>query len=513
MMGSSRIQNSYKNLVFGMASQIILVLLNFILRTVFIRTLGVEYLGISSLFMNIINVLSIAELGIGSAITFSMYKPIKDNDYDRIAALVDYYRKVYYVIAAIITGIGLALLPFMHLIVNIPGGVDNINLIFSLYLANTVLSYLAYYKRSIITTDQKNYIIVSINFLVTFIQVLGQCMVLLLTKNFILFLIIQIVCTLVGNILIEAKANKLYPYLRNKHVLPKEVRSDIASNIKAMFLYKLGGMVMNQTDTILISLLIGTIWVGYYANYAMLIAAAKTFIAIIFTSLFASIGNLNAGDDEEKKYSLFKTLNLATFWIFGFVSVSFFVLFDDFITLWLGEQFLLSKWVTLLIVLNFFIPGMLSHITSFRDTTGLFRKTQYIVMITAVLNIVLSCIFGQVWGMAGILLAAVIARLSTNFWYEPYALCKYYFNKPSSPYFKKQLYYAVLLVGSGALTYLIELSIREVTLFTFIVKLAICLLVPNIIYFIALKRTEEFKYIYDNSIRLFARKIKSMGRV
>ncbi len=500
MPRETRTFNSMRNISVGIVNQVLITLLNFISRTIFIKTMGVEYLGINGLFSNILTVLSLAELGIGNAIMYALYRPLSREDRSKVAAIMQYYKKLYLIVAGAVTVAGLLLVPFLPLLVNTEKVIVNITTYYVLYLCNTVFSYLFSYRASIVNADQKMYITKIYYFVFYVIQFILQSILLVATRNFLYYLAAQILCTFCNNYFLSRKAAKLYPYIIGKAVLDKNERRAIFENIKSLFLYKLGGVLLNNSTNIIISIMIGTVWVGYYSNYGMYITALLLFINIIFSSMNASIGNLNISADPEHKCGIFNVLNFIAFWITGFAAITLFILFNDFIVVWIGSEYILDRLTVGAIILNFYILGIINPVWIFRDSVGLFKHTKYVFMITSALNIVLSVILGKLAGLGGILISAPVSRLVTNYWYEPLILYRVFFKKKSSEYFKKQLVYFTVMIISGAAAYILTGWIQEVTFGGFIAKVLICGLVPNVLFYVLLRKTAEFNYIKQNYI-------------
>ena len=361
---------------------------------------------------------------------------------------------------------------------------------------NSVASYLFVYKSSIINADQKGYIISIYSTIINIIRIIIQIIFLLLTRNYIVYLIIQIVCTLLNNIFIAHKADKIYPFINEEYQLNKEEKRSIFSNIKSVFLYKVSGVLLNGTDNILISTLVGTIWVGYYSNYNMITGTISKFITTAFSSLNASIGSLVVDDDYKNRYSIFKILQMISFWIAGFCFVCIYILIDDFIILWIGEKFVLNQAILLAILFNFYIACVLQPIWSYREATGLFRKIKYIMIITAIVNLMLSVLLGIKWGVAGIITASALAKLTTYFWYEPIILFKEYFNTPSKKYFIHHMFNLIVVMVLAFIIKILCGMMIEVNWLNFIIKVFICCTVPNIVYLFLYSRTVEFKILY-----------------
>lgn len=505
---TSRTFNSMRNIIFSIAIQICTVLLNFASRTVFIKILGSEYLGINGLFTNVLTILSLAELGIGNAIIYSMYKPLANKDTKKITALMNFYKEVYKKIAIVILIMGIAIIPFLKYIVNMEQEIEHIYIYYVLFLTNTVVSYFFIYKVSIINADQKMYIQKVYQFITLIIQFILQVIILVTTHNFMLYLIVQIVCTIGNNVALSLKADKLYPYINEKEILEEEDRKSIYSNVSAMFIHRITGTILNNTDNILISILVGTVWVGYYSNYYMIVSSILSMGTLVFTAITASIGNLNANTDTKKQESIFQQLNLISFIIFGVCTIGLANLFDDFITLWIGKEYILDNLTMLSIVINFYIQGTLNPGLVFKDTTGLFKDTKWMSIILAVLNIVLSIVLGKIIGLAGILVATFISRLLTICWYQPYMLYKNIFHMSSKKYFLQQAKYVVTLLITYWISKLAVSFITEVSIVNFIVKGFLVLCIIMIFFYIAIRKDNEFKMLKEKFLNPIIKKLK-----
>lgn len=512
MEKKSRKQYVTLNIMAGFVSQVISMILQLIGRTIFIHSLGIEYLGINAMFYNVLMVLSLADLGFGTAIVYSMYKPLAENDRDTVAALLTYYKKIYHRLAIIVVVAGVAMIPLMPYVINLNSDIPYLPVYYLLYVVNIVISYLMSYKYTIITADQKSYLITSYSLIGTIIQTTVQIIALLVFKNFMIYLVVFILRTFFVNWFQSNKAKKLYPYIQGEIELDKATKKSIFDNVKSMFLYKFGGVLLNNTDNFIISMMLGTVYVGFYSNYMTIVAAIFSFIDIVFGSFTSSVGSLNASDDEDRKFKIFNVLNFIVFWIMAFCAVCFLVLFNDFITLWVGKEFVFGMLTVVVIVLNFFMSGSITTVAIYRDTTGMFKETKYIFLITALINLILSIILGKFYGLFGILLATAIARILTNMWYEPFILYKNYFKKSPLIYFKRQAFYWFITVASCFSTYFISSMISNISWFNLIIKIIICILVPNALILVLFFRSKEFKYIYKHVIKKAKDKIMVMQK-
>lgn len=492
----SRSYNSVLNISVSLFSQIVILIFSFVNRSVFIKLLGTEFLGMNGLYTNILSVLSLADLGIGSAMIYSLYRPIQEDNKEKIAVLIHFYKKIYIKIAFVVFLIGIFLLPFMNFFINTERPIENQELYFLLFLLNSVVSYLFAYKRAIITADQKLYLIKFYDLFINISKNILQIFVLIYLESYIAFLLIHLLATIFDNYLISSRADREYPFIKKENgKLSVDEKNVIFANVKSMFLYRIGGVILNSTDNILISIIVGTIWVGYYSNYFLIVGTVTMMANLIFSAISSSVGNLNSTHSkDDNSYQVFNALNFMNFWIFGFSSIALFSLLSDFITLWIGKEFLLNELTVLAIVLNVYIPGMLQSVSTYRDTTGLFRDTKYVFLITAILNIFFSIVLGNIYGLQGILFATAISRLMTNFWFEPLMLFKNVFNRNSRSYFLKQIKFLLYVVIMCLFIKIIPVFNQEISFFSFFLKCLFVTSTNGIVYFLY-RNSNEFIFI------------------
>ena len=413
-MTEGRIKNSVRNISYRFVSQVASIVLKFVSRTIFIYILGVEYLGINGLFSEILQMLSLADLGFGTAMVYSMYKPLAEHDEKRLTQLVALYKKIYTIIAITITVIGISLVPFLKYLVNMDKDIPYLKVYYLLYLANTVSSYLVVYKTCILNADQKNYLISKYNTIFSFVSLSVTSVFLLITHNFMVYLIAQVAVTYANNFYVSHVAEKQYPYINNKvEKLPKKEGKQIFQNVKSVFIYKVANTLIGSTDNTLISVLIGTIAVGFYSNYCMIVNNITLFINIIFSSVTASIGNMVVEANKKKNYDVYCLMQFVSFLLSSVAITVTYLVINDLINVWLGEKFVLEPLVLLAIALNMYFSVVLMPMWSYREATGMYLQTKYVMVATAVVNLVVSIALGKILGLSGILFATSIARIST----------------------------------------------------------------------------------------------------
>lgn len=494
-----RVDNSIKNMKYNIFSQILNLLIQFVSRTFFIKILGNEYLGINGLFSNILTILSLADMGIGTVLIYSMYKPLAENNEEKMKALMNIYKKIYNIIALTVLIIGLCITPFLQVFIKDMPNIRHIRFIFILYLLNTVVSYLCVYKISIINADQKNYIVTTrqqiFNLIANFIMI----MVLVTTHNFILYLIVQMLFSIISNIYLSSLAEKMYPFIKDTkgYKLTKEEKRQIKKDTFAMMLHKIGGVVVGGTDNLIMSAMIGLEAVGIYSNYLLIINAIKKFTTQYFNSMSASIGNLNAMKDKEYSYDIFKKVFFGNFWIFTFCSICLFCLLNPFIEIWVGIDYTFHISIVAAIVISFYIEGMRQTVLIFREAMGIFTKDQLKPVIEAIVNLIVSVMLTLKFGIIGIILGTIISMLFVCVWIEARILFKYGFSKNVIEFFKIYAKYLVIGVVGLILTYGANLLIKENTITTLILRFTVSIIVSNLVILISTFKTEEFKYLYN----------------
>lgn len=480
----------------------------FICRIIFVRTLSADYLGVSGLFTNVLSMLSLAELGISSAITYALYKPLAAGDEHKIASIMRFYRKAYAAIGCFVSAIGLAILPFLNLIIKDPPTIkESIYLLYILYLLNAVISYFFSYRQALLVAAQRQYVVTGYSYVITVLQSVVQIIYLILTHEYIGYLLVQVAGSIIYNVWVSCKAAKDYPYIKDKEIepLPKAEYHSLFCNIKALAVNKISGVLVNSTDNIAITFFNGISSVGYASNYTLFSSTLDKLITLMFNGLTGSVGNLNATSDEDTKYRFFKALNLANFWLYGWGAIGMVVVSDDLVKLFYGSEYVLPLKVPVILAINFYTIGMLHASYTYKSTLGLFRYGQYILIFTGIINVVLDVLLGKLLGVFGIYLATLIARACTNLWYEPYAVYRYGLKKNPSLYFVRYIKFALILTGTGAFCYWVCSFCNFAVVINVIVKIAICSIIPNGVFYAVFYRTEEGQYIINSAKKIAIR--------
>ena len=504
----SRVGKSIKNTVFGMVGLLISQIFSFIARSIFINILGVEYNGVNGLFSNILQVLSLAELGFATSIAYALYRPLKEHDEKTTAMLMNYFAKIYRIIALVVAVAGCCCIPFLQYLISediseLSFSIGQLRIYFGMYLANTVCSYLLAYKRTIITADQNAYLVSNVDNLCNIGLNILQIILLYLTKSFYAFLGIMIAKTVLNNLILHLVAGKKYPYLANykKEKLPKEEKTQLFKNVQAMFCHRIGGVVIYSTSSIIISAFVSLIDAGKYSNYLMVVTFVNAFISIIFNSVTASIGNLCIENDKKYQYIVFKRLSYLSDAISVFVFVCYVCLFNDFISLWVGQDMQFDLLTVIAISLSGMVTCLRKTVNAFRDATGIFRQDWYKPLIETAVAIGAAIGLSYIWGTFGVILGYTLATIFVAVPIEDVVLFRFGLQQKVRYQFIRTLVIIGIAAGLAALTYFIctfiPLGIGWFILKAiFVIVFSICLLVVMTFH------TPEFKYYLSLSHRL-----------
>lgn len=497
-----RIKNSIKNSLSGFIQNIIIILIGFVAQKIFLSTLGEEYLGLNGLFNNIITMLGITELGIGTAIIYNLYKPLAENNIEEIKSLMKFYKKSYRIIALIVAVVGIAIIPFLPFIVG-KTTITNIWIFYSLFLIDIVLSYLLTYKRSILQADQKNYYINYTHMISTIVLNIFQITILLLTKNYYLYLILKIIFRILENVIINSIVVKLYPYILDKKIkkIKKTTIKDIKLKIEGIIFHKIATFFVSGTDNILISHFFGVSVVGLYSSYFLVINSVNTLFNQIIYSVTSSVGNLLVVETTEKKYDIYKKIKFLNSWLAIFSATAIFVIMESFITIWLGEDYLLSTGVLLVLVINYYLQSIKATFYVFKDAAGIYYEDRFVPLIESIANIVFSIIFAKLFGLIGIFIGTISSQLILHLYDFYYFAYKKIFLKNYKKYILEFLKYLIVFAIILVITYLSsQIIVFDNIYINFIKNTLLAATVPNLTLLVIFCKSEEFKY-YLNIIR------------
>lgn len=485
-------KNTKRNLVFGIINKIILIILPFIVKSAIRNTLGVEYLGLNSLFSSILQVLSVTEMGFSTAVIYNMYKPISEGDDVTINALLNFYRKVYRGIGLCILVIGLCLIPFLpHLISeSYPEGA-NLTHLYLIYLSNSVISYFLFsYLTSLLVAYQREDINSIINLAVQTALQVCQIAILYFTKNYYLFIILLPIFTIINNLWIAFIVKKMYPQYKCEGILPWGQINAIKKLVSGTFIQKACSVTRNSLDSICISTFLGLILTGIYNNYYSIFNGVTSFLAIVGTSLMGGIGNHVVTKTVKENYGELETVDFLYMTLSGWCTVFLLCLTQPFMTMWMGGDMLLPFTVVIEMCLYFYVSHLGDMKLLYTSVNGLWWNHRWRSIVETIMNIGLNIGLGKFFGVYGIVAATIISLLTCNFIWGTIITFKLYFKDIKiSNYFKYQGLYFTVNAITCALTYFAVSKLNfSKTITTLIVRFPLCVIIPGFIYFIVYRK-------------------------
>lgn len=491
----TRAKYSILNASTSSISRVLEILISFLVRTYFIQILGSIYLGVNGVLTNVLSILSIAELGFGTVLISTLYKPVAENDKELTKSLMRLYGRVYQGIGCFIFICGLCMMPFINYFFK-GGTIPDIHLIFFLYLLNSASSYFFAYKRSIINANQMNFIVILIRLGFVILQTGIQLVALISFQSFLLYTYSTIFCTITQNVAITMIANKMFPVITEKEVrpIPKKLLQEIKKNIKAVMIYKMSGAVLNGTDNLVISSFVGVVWAGIYSNYGLIINAVLSVVSQTIASVTGSVGNLTALESDERKHETYLKIFFVNAWIYGVCAVCLFQLISPFIHIWVGDDYLLDKLTVALIVANFYTIGLQATTTMFRTAMGLFWYGRWRPLWSVIINLTSSIILCNLFGIAGVFIGTLISTIAVLFWYDPLVIHKYGFHQSSKTYFIKYTAYASATISAIVLNRGICSFFDMQVVWGFIYCCFISFITPNLVFYSVFHRSREYKY-------------------
>ena len=492
----SRQKNAMLASVSAILEQLVSVASVFIYRTIFLSVLSKEYLGIEGLFTNILQLFSLAELGIGTTILYHMYKPFAEKNVNSISAHVRFFKNVYHGIALITALAGLALFPFIESIVDasdVPADV-NLKLVYVLFVLQSVASYLFVYKQSIIQANQRAYLVSTFTTSLTVVNVIVKIAVLMLTRKYELVLMVSIVLTIVINWAFSVWITREYKEVfQNQTKLSKEEKKDIVKDTTGLMCHKIGFIVLTSTDNIVLSKMVSLAAVGIYTNYATITAAVSMLLTKMLNSFTPTIGNFIVNYEKEAVEDLYKKLLFVNFWFTSFCTVCLYILLNPFIEIWLDNTFTLDLFTVMVICAQFYIKSSQTMNEAFINAAGLFTRDRIRPLIESSLNLVISIVLAKEIGIAGVFIGTCVSSLLTCFWRQPYLLYKHVFKNRPTYLVINQIIWAVLtaIMCYGTQLFCAQLPI---TIIGFIGRLLICGIGVNVLYLVLWHRSAAFKY-------------------
>lgn len=503
----NRTELAARNVFWSYGAMLITTILKFLCRSAFIYTIGTTYLGINGLYTSILNVLSLTELGIGSAMSFSLYKPVAENDVEKIKSLMQYYKRAYRIIAGIITVLGLSLVPFLKFLIKGADGVDHLILYYLLFLFNTVVTYFVSYKYSLNNAAQKNYLVTNLETATNVIMTGLQVVALFWLKSFFAYLIIQSVCLLISKILISVYLDKKYPYLKEKDIVPldKKSKKTLYADVGSLMVHKVGDVAVNQTDNIIVSSMINISTTGLISNYMLVTSTVDSLLGVMFNNITGSLGNLCATADKNARYKVYKVYDFLSFWFYGFAAIAYVSLIQAFITLMWGVQYTLDFSVVLLIIINTYMVGQRIPLNNIKMAAGVFSPDKFISLFQAAINLVVSIVGVKLFGLIGVYIGTIVSGIIPSF-IRPLKIYGLLFDKNVGEYYLRYALHLSEILLVGFLTWTItNLVMINLNIWTFALSVIITAILPNLVLLLLNCKTEEIKYLKNLVVRLFGK--------
>jgi len=498
-----RTRYAFFNIAAGLGNQLVVTALSFLSRTVFIHSLGVEYLGVNALFTSVLAMISLAEAGIGASITYQLYKPVAEDDRPRILGLMRLYRRAYALIALVVLALGLAMMPFLPYVVR-DAGVERLELVYVLFVLNTALPYFFIHRHSFLNVNQKNYI-VTLSFTgATVLANVLKILALLRTGDYILYLLTEFGIMLATTIGVAAAAGRMYPWLRSKDAAPIDpgTKRELVVNVKAILLQNVGSYFIFGAESLVISSFVSVAAVGLYSNYKMLVDICRNFIYQVSNNLYHSVGNLVARESRERVYAVFRGMQLMNFWLYSCAAIALYAVIGPFIRAWIGDAYVMEAAVPALLLLLFFERGMRNAIATVKTTAGIFREDRYAPLLQAAVTLGGSIALVGPLGIAGVLLGSLIGALAIPFWLTPYWAYRKVFHLPLRRYFAVYARYAAAGGAACAAVLLVCRALPAEGWTAVALRLLAALAVPNLLYWALFRRLEEFAVLAGAARRI-----------
>ena len=492
-MRIERTKNTLRNIIFGFGYRLLNIILPFISRTAILYILGEQYLGLSSLFTSILSFLSLADLGVGGAMVYSMYKPIAENDTKTIRALLNLYLKFYRIIGTVILVLGLCLIPFLKVLVHeeLPGDV-NIYVLYILYLINTCLSYWLFaYKSALLQAYQRNDVESKIAMVITPLSYIFMLGALFLTHNYYAYVIWLPIFTIVTNLVRMIYVNKYFPELRPQGHISQELRASIVKKVTALLGTKLNTVVLNAADNIVMAAYFGLTTIGIYGNYYYIMSSIIGFLGICYSAMTAGLGNSIALESVDKNYNDFMKFSFINSWLVGWCTICLVCLYQPFMYLWAGKDLMFPFYIVLEFGLYFYVYQIRKIPVTYKDAAGIWWEDRFRPYVSMIVNLVLNIVLAQIIGVSGIILSTVISLLISIPW-ENYTVFKYIFHRSSREYYKKMAYDALTILLAGIVTFVL-CSPWGNGFPALLIRACICLIVPNLLIILGNFKGKEFQ--------------------
>lgn len=493
---NSKTKNSSRNLVFGIVLKFYQLLMPFLIRTIIINILGMEYAGLNSLFTSILQVLNIAELGVGTALVFSMYKPIKEHDRQKICALMKLYKIYYRIIGLVILLIGILIVPILPNLIkgDLPKDI-NLYVLYFLNLGATVLSYWLFaYKSSLFQAHQRNDIISKITILTDTLKYILQVGLLFALRSYYAYLVVLLITQVVNNILIAIQAKKTYSQYVAVGKLKNEEVKKINSSIKDLFYGQLGLVITTSVDSIVISAFLGLVPLAIYQNYYFILNALIGFFTIFYQSCRASIGTNLIVKSNEENFNDYKFITFIVFGVLTYCSACLINMYQPFIELWVGPENLLDMKCVVLFAVYFCVYEISLTISTYKDASGKWHVDRFRPLLTAIVNLVTNIILVKYIGLYGVLLSTILSFLIVNIpWLYHRVFIDVFdikYKNNYTMYIAKKLFILILIVSIS--TIICNSIMITSIFFRLVFNLLLCSFITIALYILLSKNEIEF---------------------
>jgi len=515
-MSNDRTLNTTRNVKWGIGEKLVQMLLPFVTRTLMLKLIGEEYLGLNGLFTSIISVLNMADLGFGIAITYTMYKPIAENDNETLCAILNFYKKVYRIIGGVVLAVGVAFIPFLPFLIksDIPSDV-NIYILFSVYLVNTVLSYWLFaYKKSLLHAYHRDDINTKISLLLTVLQYGAQIFALAMFKSYYIYVIVLPLITFSSNLLTAVVTKKMYPLLFCRGKIASDMAKGIKKQVSGAFIGKVCGTTRNSLDSMFVSSFLGLKYVAIYGNYYYIMSAVHGMMNVATNSMVGGVGNSIVKDTPEKNYRDFTKFTFLYSWIAGWCSCCLLCLYQPFMYIWTGKELMLPFGTMLLFCIYLYVLSASDIKNVYYTAKGLWWEGRFRSVLEVVLNFLLNFIGAKYFGIFGIMLATIITMVSVNFLYGAKILFKNYFtNEKLSGFIIRHCFYLIVVASVSTVTYFVCSLLPNVGVGFLFAKAGICIVLPNILFLIAYCKTSMFSEVKPLISRVFSGFTRKIRRV
>lgn len=460
-----------------------------------IYSIGMEYLGLSSLFTSVLQVLNLAELGVGSAMIYSMYEPIALDDTKKICALMNLYKIYYRVIGLVIGVVGVALTPFIPKLISgdVPSDI-NIYILYLLNLSATVLSYWLFaYKNCLLTAHQRTDLSSIVNILTSTVQYVLQIVALVIFENYYIYIIAVLITQVMTNIITAAVATKKYPDFEAGGKLTISERKELNQHIKDLFTMKLGGVITNSADAIVISAFLGLTVLAKYNNYYYIMSSIFAMMTILYNACLAGIGNSLVVESPEKNYSDFEKFTFIFSWVIGFCVVCLYCLYQPFMQLWVHEENMLDDSYVILFCIYFYVYELALIWATYKDAGGIWHSDRFRPLCVTIVNLALNLILVQYIGLYGVILSTVISYLVVGMPWLLHNVFTNLFRTPVIPYLKHLLYYTLVCCIAAIMCHYVSSLVPLDGIVCFVVQIAVVVILSNVIFLIAFRKLPEFQ--------------------